>query len=134
VPFRSGLSLVPTLVQPELVRQSYAFLEHTQQTLTGSDPDAAFAGSELDRIPSYTAVRSRRALLARFDLDPRRRKVTWGYEFYSYRRHRWERRNEVADPRRRQEVAALMARLEAFEACRERGDQAVSAACRSVRQ
>ena len=45
--------------QPALVRQSYAFLEHTQQTLTGGDPDAAFSGAELDRIPSYTAVRSR---------------------------------------------------------------------------
>jgi N-acetylglucosamine-6-sulfatase len=133
-PFRSGLSLVPTLAQPKLVRQSYAFLEHTQQTLTGSDPDAAFDGSELDRIPSFTAVRSRTALLARFDLDPRRRNVTWGYEFYRYRRHGWERRNEVADRRRRGEVARLMARLAAFDACRERGDEAVSASCRTVRQ
>ena len=50
----------------------YVFLEHTQQTLTGADPDAAFSGSELDRIPSYVAVRSRDALLlARLDLDPR---------------------------------------------------------------
>ncbi len=83
-PYRSGLSLVPTLTQPALVRQSYAFLEHTQQTLTGGDPDAAFDGAELDRIPSYTAVRSRRALLVRLDLDPRRRATSWGYEFYSY--------------------------------------------------
>ena len=32
VPYRSGVSLVPTLGQPQLVRRSYAFLEHTQQT------------------------------------------------------------------------------------------------------
>ena len=34
-----GLSLVPTLADPALVRQSHAFLEHTQQTLTGNDPE-----------------------------------------------------------------------------------------------
>ena len=131
-PYRSGLSLVPTLGQPRLVRQSYAFLEHTQQTLTGNDPDAAFSGSELDRIPSYTAVRSRTALLVRLDLDPRRRKTSWGYEFYSYRRHAFEKRNDVANPRRRDEVALLMAKLAAFDRCREKGDQPVSLACRTV--
>jgi N-acetylglucosamine-6-sulfatase len=116
------------------VRQSYAFLEHTQQTLTGNDPDAAFTGSELDRIPSFTAVRSRNALLARFDLDPRRSKVKWGYEYYSYRKSRFEKRNSFAARARRDDVAALMARLDAFDGCRETGDQPVSAACRSLRQ
>lgn len=133
-PYRSGVSLVPTLTQPTLVRQSYAFLEHTQQTLTGNDPDAAFSGSELDRIPSYTAVRSRTALLVRLDLDPRRGKTSWGYEFYSYRLNDFEKRNNVANPRRRDEVALLMAKLAAFDGCRERGDQVVSPACRTVTQ
>ena len=132
-PFRSGLSLVPTLSQPKLVRQSYAFLEHTQQTLTGRDPDAAFTGSELDRIPSFTAVRSRTALLARFDLDPRRNKVTWGYEFYRYGRDDFERRNAFARKGSADEVAALMAKLEAFDGCTESGDQPVSEACRALR-
>jgi arylsulfatase A-like enzyme len=133
-PFRSGASLVPTFAQPRLVRRSYAFLEHTQQTLTGGDPDAAFTGSELDRIPSFTAVRSRTALLARFDLDPRPGRKKWGYEFYSYRKNRFERRNEVASPKRREEVAALMARLDAFDGCREKGGQPVSEACRLLTQ
>lgn len=134
MPYRSGLSLVPTLAQPTLARQSYAFLEHTQQTLTGGDPDAAFTGSELDRIPSYTAVRSRTALLVRLDLDPRRGRTRWGYEFYSYQRNAYELRNNVANPRRREEVALLMAKLAAFDDCRETGDQPVSAACRTVTQ
>jgi N-acetylglucosamine-6-sulfatase len=133
-PYRSGLSLVPTLTQPALVRQSYAFLEHTQQTLTGNDPDAAFTGPELDRIPSFTAVRSRTALLARFDLDPRRGRVQWGYEFYSYRKKRFEERNTFAAKGRRDEVAALMAKLVAFDGCRETGDQPVSPACLSLRR
>ncbi len=131
-PFRSGTSLAPTFAQPDLVRQSYAFLEHTQQTLTGGDPDAAFTGSELDRIPSYTAVRSRSALLVRLDLDPRPRKRSWGYEFYHYRRNGYEKRNNVSNPGRRDEVAVLMARLAAFDGCRETGDQAVADSCRTV--
>ncbi len=130
--FRSGTSLAPTLAQPQLVRQSYAFLEHTQQTLTGHDPDAAFSGSELDRIPSYTAVRSRTALLVRLDLDPRPGKRSWGYEFYDYRRRDYEVRNTFASPKRRAEVAVLMAKLAAFDGCREKGDQAVSEACRAM--
>lgn len=133
--YRSGLSLVPTLTRPGLVRQSYAFLEHTQQTLTGNDPDAAFTGPELDRIPSYTAVRSRTALLARFDLDPRPGRVSWGYEYYRYTaKRRWEERNQYASGKRAAEVAALQARLEAFDACTETEGQAVSAACRTLRQ
>jgi N-acetylglucosamine-6-sulfatase len=133
-PYRSGVSLVPTLAQPTLVRRSYAFLEHTQQTLTGDDPDAAFDGSELDRIPSYTAVRSRTALLVRLDLDPRRGSTRWGYEFYNYRLNPYELRNNVANPKRRDEVALLMAKLAAFDGCRETGDEVVSDACRLVTQ
>ncbi len=133
-PYRSGLSLVPTFAQPGLVRQSYAFLEHTQQTLTGGDPDAAFSGSELDRIPSYTAVRSRRALLVRLDLDPRRRRTSWGYEYYSYRAKRWERRNAFTSPRRKPEVDLLMGKLAAFDACREKAEQPVADTCRALRQ
>jgi hypothetical protein len=132
--YRSGLSLVPTFSQPRLVRQRYAFLEHTQQTLTGGDPDAAFSGAELDRIPSFTAVRTRSALLARFDLDPRPRTVTWGYEFYSYKGERFERRNAFTSPRRQPEVADLLARLAAFDTCTETGDQPVADACRALRQ
>ena len=105
--------------------------ERVQQ---GPDPDAAFSGTELDRIPSFTAVRSRSALLARFDLDPRRDKVRWGYEYYSYARDRYERRNTFASPRRRAEVAELMARLKAFDGCTETGDQPVPDACRALRR
>jgi len=133
-PYRSGLSLVPTFTQPWLVRQSYAFLEHTQQTLAGGDPDAAFSGSELDRIPAYTAVRSRLALLVRLDLDPRAGRTSWGYEYYRYRRDRWERRNAFASPKRKPEVDLLLAKLAAFDACRETGAQPLSQACRGVRR
>ena len=131
-PYRSGTSLVPTFADKTLVRRRHAFLEHTQQTLTGPDPDAAFTGSELDRIPSYTAVRSPSALLVRLDLDPRPGKESWGYEFYSYRQHRFEKRNTFANPRHRAEVKALMAKLKAFDGCQQIRDAAVPQACRDI--
>ena len=82
------------------MRRSYAFLEHTQQTLAGNDPDAAFAGSELDRIPSFTAVRSRtRAAGAGSTSTRGRRRTSWGYEFYTYRRHAFEKtQHYIASP------------------------------------
>ena len=130
--YRSGVSLVPTLGDRRLVRRDYAFLEHTQQTLTGNDPDRAFTGSELDRIPSYTAVRSRTGLLVRLDLDPRPTTVQWGYEFYSYRTRSWEKRNQYAAKRHRAEVRRLKAKLEEFDGCRQARGQRVPAKCRNL--
>ncbi|QBX55621.1 hypothetical protein EXE58_09255 [Nocardioides seonyuensis] len=130
--FRSGVSLVPTFGDRKVVRRTHAFFEHTQQTLVGGDPDAAYTGGELDRIPSYTAVRSRTGLLVRLDLDPSARGTTWGYEFYNYRHRAFEARNQFASPRRAAEVADLMARLKAFDKCRESGNQRVPARCRAL--
>ena len=130
--YRAGSSLVPTFATPGLVQRTYAFFEHTQQTLATRDPDAAFTGSELDRIPSFTAIRSRTALLVRLDLDPSRRGTSWGYEFYSYRRHAFEKENAFADPRRRGEVRVLMKRLRGFDDCRSRGEETFTDACRAL--
>ena len=54
---------------PALVRRNHVFFEHTAQALTKNDPDSALNGDELDRIPSYVAVRSRTGLLIRYDFD-----------------------------------------------------------------
>lgn len=132
-PFRSGESLVATFGDPTLNRRSYAFFEHTQQTLSTGDPDAALTGGELDRIPSYTAVRSRDALLVRLDMDPSPDGVDWAYEFYSYRDHDFEKRNTFAQPRHQREVRELMAKLEAFDGCLASvGDAPVTRACRRL--
>ena len=40
----------------------------------------------------------------------------------------------MANPKRRHEVAVLMAKLAAFDGCREKGDQPVSEACLLVTQ
>ncbi len=131
-PYRSGVSLVPTFTDKTLARRGYAFLEHTQQTLATGDPDAPFTGSELDRIPSFTAVRSRTSLLARFDLDPSAAGTSWGYEFYSYKRHGFEKKNVFAKRGKRLEVLELMAKLRAFDDCSQQGSQRVSRACRAL--
>jgi N-acetylglucosamine-6-sulfatase len=130
--YRSGTSLVPTFRDRRLDRRRYAFFEHTQQTLTGGDPDAAFTGSEIERIPSFTAVRSRTGLLIRVDLDPSAAGTTWGYEFYSYKRARYEQRNQFASPRKKAEVEELMAKLEAFDQCNASGNTAVTRKCRNL--
>ena len=132
-PYRSGQSLVATFADPGLVRRSYVFFEHTAQSLTRSDPDAALTGDELDRIPSYVAVRSRTGLLVRYDLADDPNRTQYGYEFYSYRALRWERTNTVQRARYADEVALLRGKLAAFDRCAGvTGDQRVAPECRAI--
>ncbi|GGD08957.1 sulfatase-like hydrolase/transferase [Nocardioides daphniae] len=116
-PYRAGTSLLPPLADPARADRDLVFHEHTTDTV-GDDPDLAFTGGELQRIPSYTAVRSRTGLLIRNDLDPRRPGRQTGWEFYSYADVGWEQRNAYADPEHADEVAALTAALEGLDACR----------------
>ncbi|WP_114423856.1 sulfatase-like hydrolase/transferase [Nocardioides houyundeii] len=132
--FRSGTSLVPTFTDPSLRTRDHVFVEHTTDT-AGDDPDLAFTGGELKRIPSYVAVRSSDALLVRLDLDPHLRRTRYAYEFYSYAKRGWEKRNVVHQPRYAAQVAALRAKLEELDACATTtGDTAVSERCRRITQ
>jgi N-acetylglucosamine-6-sulfatase len=132
--FRSGTSLVPTLTDPALSTRNHVFVEHTTDT-AGDDPDLAFTGGELKRIPSYVAVRGRDALLVRLDLDPDLGGVRNAYEFYSYARRSWEKRNVFGQPKYADQVAALMAKLADFDSCSEiHGDAAVGDRCRRITQ
>ncbi len=131
-PYRSGTSLVPTFGEPALVRRNYAFFEHTAQALTKSDPDAALNGDELDRVPSYVAVRSRTGLLIRYDLDNSSR-TDYGYEFYTYKNRSWEKKNAFGQARHKPEVKTLLAKLKAFDACdAQSGGDSVTAQCLGV--
>ena len=131
-PYRSGVSLVPTFRDRTLVRRDHAFFEHTQQTLATGDPDAAYSGTELDRIPSFTAVRSRDFLLVRYDVAPSPTRTWHGYEFYSYRHHAWEKRNNIGNPRFKDEVRAMTRLLKKFDACTATGNERVSRECRNL--
>ncbi len=116
-PFRAGRSLVGSLRDADVRRTTHVYFEHTQQTLSTGDPDAAFSGSELDRIPSYVAVRDEGALLIRYDLDPSADGVQEAYEFYSYDDVTFERTNQFTDPAHAPRVAELMDRLRRFGRC-----------------
>lgn len=75
---RDGQSLLPYLEHPQTPGPRYTFIEHTQPTPSATDPDS---GPGTSRVPSYVAVRSRDALLIRYDLDPGPG-IDHGYEFY----------------------------------------------------
>ncbi|UUZ61283.1 hypothetical protein [Nocardioides sp. B-3] len=91
---------MPTFADPALVRRNYVFFEHTARALTKADPDSALNGDELDRIPSYVAVRSRTGLLIRYDFDNAPQRHDYGYEFYPYKNRIWEKTNSFAKPLR----------------------------------
>jgi hypothetical protein len=125
--------LVPTFADPGLVRRNHVFFEHTAQALTRKDPDSALRGDELDRIPSYVAVRTRTGLLIRYDFDNAADRTDYGYEFYTYRNRVWEKTNSFAEPRHAPEVEALLAKLSAFDACAgQSGNDAVDGSCRGI--
>ncbi len=130
--YRSGSSLVPSLKNSGSVERNFVFFEHTSAT-NGSDPDQAFTGDELSRIPSYVAVRSRTGLLIRYDLDPSAGGIERGFEFYSYKKRSWEKKNDFATPRFQPEVDVLMGKLKALDRCATatRG-AAVSSSCRDL--
>ncbi len=131
--YRAGSSLLPDLFDPGRDRRRHTFLEHTWAPSLGIDPDAAYAGGTMDDIPSYVAVRSARALLVRYDLDPSWEGEAPAWELYDYRDAAWERRNAYADPGNRALVARLTRLLERYDACAAHvGDEPVPARCRSL--
>ena len=99
------------------MRRNHVFFEHTAQALTKLDPDSALNGDELDRIPSYVAVRSRTGLLIRYDMDTDVRRDAFAYEFYTYKNRRWEKTNAFAQPRHAAEVQGLLAKLAQWDQC-----------------
>jgi arylsulfatase A-like enzyme len=132
-PYRFGASLVPTFADPALVRRNHVFFEHTAQALTDKDPDSALRGDELDRVPSYVAVRTRTGLLIRYDFDNAADRTRYGYEFYTYKNRVWEKTNAFAQDRHAPEVAALLAKLTAFDQCSgQSGNDPVDEACRGL--
>lgn len=137
-PYRSGWSLVPTLRHPTIERRGTTFFEHlsvpSSETGASTDPDVPFDTS-IRRIPSYVAVRTRTALLARFDLDPTHSGVDHAWEFYDYRRRDWEQTNEYGRERHAERIQRLTDRLEQFEACSTVvRDDPVPAECRALTQ
>ena len=100
---------------------------------TADDPDGPFESTK--RVPSYTAVRTRSALLVRFDLDPTSAGVDYAWEFYDYSRFDWEKTNTYGRPGSAAQIERLTRKLSQFDACSTfvRGD-AVPEECRNITQ
>ena len=133
--FRSGRSLLPSLLEvPDRPRSAYAFVEHTWSLTPNDDPDRPFTSAELDRIPSYVAVRSKDALLVRDDLDPSWSGTDPAYEFYDLAQAPYERTNTFGDPADAEAVAELMGKLDEFDRCtaQQAARPRVSPACRDL--
>ncbi|WP_110181063.1 sulfatase-like hydrolase/transferase [Nocardioides solisilvae] len=131
-PYRAGTSLVASLADRTVRTRGHVFFEHTTGT-AGGDPDRAFTGGELMRIPSYVAVRSRDALLVRHDLDPSPDGTRHAYELYSYEKHPWEKKNKYGVRKLAAVQEALLRRLRAFDRCAGvTGDDPVPPRCRAL--
>lgn len=130
--YRSGRSLVPTFADPGLQRRDAVFMEHSLSPPDPNDPDA-IAGIGVSAVPSFIAIRTANALLARFDVDPDWVATDFAWEFYDYTTQPWERVNQFTDPAYADQVAELRSRLEAFDACRSvEFDARVPKECRTL--
>ena len=98
------------------------------------DPDRLSTSDELDEIPSYTAVRSKDALLVRDDLDPSWTGTDYAYEFYDLSRIPWERTNRYGDPRHAAQIRTLLGKLAQLDRCvaQQATQPRVSHACRRL--
>jgi N-acetylglucosamine-6-sulfatase len=129
--YRSGRSLLPSLHDPASRRRDAVIIEHTWAPSLGADPDKAYSGGTIDKIPSYVAARSADGLLVRVDLDNSWAGTDYAWEFYDYRELPWERTNQYAERRRTPAVALLRREIERFDRCTElTRDDPVPARCR----
>ena len=112
--FRVGRSFKPSLSRPRARGARFVFSQHTQSLANRNDPDAQ--PWEVDKFPSWQAVRSRHGLLVRLDLNPSRRGKRYVWELYRYDRP-WEDRNVFRSDRRKPWARALMQRLLAWDGC-----------------
>jgi hypothetical protein len=100
-------------------------LEHTYAKLRVGEVDSdRSSGGDIQSIPSYIAVRGKRGLLARFDLDNSPRGTDYAWELYRYDVP-WEDRNVFATDHNKPWARELMRRLSSWENC-------APAQCRAV--
>jgi hypothetical protein len=92
-------------------------MEHTWAQMQPGEVDAdRSSDGVIDVVPSYVAVRSRRGLLVRVDLDHR-----WGRHRYAWELYRydvpWEDRNVFAQDHAEPWAQDLRRRLEQWDGC-----------------
>jgi N-acetylglucosamine-6-sulfatase len=118
--FRDGRSFHRVLFQPRRQGSRFAFVEHTKPYGPGhADPDDdSPLGGTTDRAPSYVAVRTKHALLVRYDLDNRPRSHRFAFEYYPHiARHGFEKTNRYAKYRNSRQVRVLRNKIATFTGC-----------------
>lgn len=124
-PYRSGTSFADSLRVPKARGGRFAFMEHTYAPIEPGEVDSdAASGGDIAAIPSYVAVRGKRGLLVRFDLDDARRRTDFAWELYRYDVP-WEDRNVFATDHDKPWARELRRRLQAWDGC-------APAQCRSL--
>ena len=116
---RAGTSFLPALRDPKVAGSKYTFFQHTySRTNPDTDPDAdSDIGGNSVTLPSYLAVRSKTALLVRWDLDKTFAGTDYAYELYDYTANAYERTNVYARYRNQPWVQDLQDRIERFAVC-----------------
>lgn len=115
--FRSGQSFLPSLRNREAPGGRFAFYEHTHAKIQPGEVEVdMLSGGTLDIIPSYLAVRGKRGLLVRVDLDNSPEQTDYAWELYRYDVP-WEDRNVFAEDHEKPWVQELKRRLEAYDGC-----------------
>ncbi|QYJ02618.1 sulfatase-like hydrolase/transferase [Nocardioides panacisoli] len=123
---RSGTSFVPSLADAGAPGARYAFLEHTYARVRPGEVDAdVHVGGTLAIIPSYVAVRGRRGLLVRVDLDPRWDRADHAWELYDYESG-YADRNVFAEAHDEPWARDLRRRLERWDGCAPRACRAAT--------
>jgi arylsulfatase A-like enzyme len=118
-PERAGSSFLPALQDPAAPSNTYTFFEHTYSKSnpdTDPDFDSDLGGSSVT-LPSYLAIRSKNALLVRWDLDKSFAGKDYAYELYDYTANPYERTNVYARSRNLPWVQDMQARLEQYATC-----------------
>ena len=115
--YRSGTSFASSLDDPRAPGGRFVFMEHTYARLQPGEVDSdTSSGGDIQQVPSYIAVRGKRGLLARFDLDDSARGTDHAYELYRYDVP-WEERNVFATDHDKPWARELMRRLRAWDGC-----------------
>ncbi len=115
--YRSGTSFAQTFGQPRAAGGRFVFFEHTYaRSRAGEVDDDSIVGGDIESIPSYIAVRGKRGLLVRIDLDNTWRGTNHAWELYRYDVP-WEDRNVFAQDHDKPWARELMRRLGMWEDC-----------------
>ena len=118
-PDRAGGTFLPTLRNPAANGNRYTFFQHTySRTNPDTDPDAdTDIGGSSVTLPSYLAVRSKDALLVKWDLDKSYAGTDYAYELYDYRANAYERTNLYGKNRWKPWTQELRTNIEQFATC-----------------